>query len=314
MKKGILALFIALSSLAFGQVPTHIITLGGDSILYSNSQFRFTEFIDARTDTTKLGLLKENYNSSNHQIINFPKSATEYLPSFLNTVVHYAANCQNICVVIKELTVSEEPLGAIEMAKTGVKIHFYVIKEGQYKLIKKTNASFEKPSAEVSNILGQQMERTIRVAFHDFLVNPSSEGENRKWITKPELIKAEIPKNRVSIAPTGKLEYSGLHFTLNTKTISRKKAIEILRLANDNEINTLIDKNRKNFWASFGFSVIAGSFVSYPIIDFAVNQNEFKSTYIMFGTGSTIVALLLAKAYRDNMREAVDLYNERYNE
>ncbi len=314
MRISVFALLLAISCIANAQVQTHIITLGGDSILYSNSKFRFTEFIDARNDTTKLGLLKENYNSSQHQLINFPNQPTDYLPSFLNAVVNYASNTENICVVIKELSITEEPLGAIEVAKSRTSIDFYLVKNGNYKLVKKGSISNELPMAEVTGILGLQMETSIRNVFHDFLANPSSEGENSQWLTRSELLEISVPKNRVSMSSIGKLEYAGLKFNLNGKNISRKKAVAILQMANDDEINKLLENNKKNIWLSTGFSAIASGLVLYPIADYANNKAEFKGNYVMYGTASAIIALVTAKVYRDNMREAVKLFNERYNE
>jgi hypothetical protein len=296
------------------QVQTHLVTLTGDSVLYSNSKFRFVEFIDARKDTTKLGLLKENYNSKDHQLINFPSEITSYLPSFINTVVDYASSAEEVSVVIRSLNLNEEPLGAIEIAKSNIELNFYLIKEHKYKLIKKVNKSSEKPNADATKTLSSEIESLIRNAFHDFLTQPSTEGENNQWLTRKELLKEVIPANRIEVLPIGELDYNGFKFLLNDEKIGRNEALGILRNVDDADINELIDKNRKNFWTSLGFSVVASGLVAYPIYDYATVQDEFKGNYVMFGTGTAILSLLSAKAYRDNMREAVDLYNERYNE
>lgn len=296
------------------QVQTHLVTLTGDSVLYSNSKFKFVEFIDARKDTTKLGLLKENYNSKDHQLINFPSEITSYLPSFIDSVVDYSSSAEEVSVVIKSLNLNEEPLGAIEIAKSNIELNFYLIKEHKYKLIKKVNKSTEKPNADATKTLSSEIESLIRNAFHDFLTQPSAEGENNQWLTRKELLKEVIPANRIEVLPIGELDYNGFKFLLNDEKISRNEALEILRNVGDDDINELIDKNRKNFWTSFGLSVVASGLVAYPIIDYLNVHEEFKGDYVIFGTSTAILSLLSAKAYRDNMREAVDLYNERYNE
>ncbi|MFY0674882.1 MAG: hypothetical protein JXQ87_15895 [Bacteroidia bacterium] len=306
--------FIGTFVFSNAQVQTHLVTLTGDSVLYSNSKFRFVEFIDARKDTTKLGLLKENYNSKDHQLINFPTQASTYIASFINSVVDYSTTAEDVSVVIKSLEITEEPLGAIEIAKSNIDLHFYLKKHNRYKLIKVVSAKSEKPNADVTSALSSELELLVRTAFHEFLTQPGTEGENNAWLSKKDLIDNVIPLNRIDVLPIGELDYNGFKYLLNEKKISRKKALGILKNVDDNDINELINKNRKNFWASTGLSLLASGLVAYPIYDYVTVQDEFKGNYIMFGSGSAILALLASKAYRDNMREAVDLYNERYNE
>lgn len=314
MNKWFLICFLMFGILTVNaQNQINYLTLSGDSVLYSNANYKFTEFIDARTDTTKLGLLKETYDGASYQILQFPEEATKYLGEFINNVVDYNSRAKNVCVLVKQLSITEEPLGAIEIAKSNISLQFYLVENNEYKLIKSTEASFEEPGKEVSNTLSAQMERTVRLGFYDFLLEPSSEGENNKFISRKELLKREVPQKRLSTAPMGELDYVQNRFKLNGNSISKKEALKLMEQTNDAEIADLITKHKRNGAVSYVFGAAALAFIGYPIASYVGTEDEFKSTYIMFGSISIIGSLLSAKSNRYQMHKAVDLFNKRYN-
>lgn len=308
-------LFLLCAALpANAQLLTHVITLSGDSILYTHAPFRFVELIDARTDTTKLGLLKESQDPGSFQRIDFPAPLTHYLSDYLSNVVSYSDVSEPVAVVIKEMRIQETPLGAIELAKAELVIDFYLIKDGRYKLIRQLTKQHAYPDKEVSPQLGSVLETAFRLAFADFFAQPSTEGEASVWLDKPAFIKSVVPDMRLRHGPTYVLEYENNKFFQNGEKIKRKIGIATLQGTGDAEILNLLQKNRFNGYYSYVFGGVALSLVGYPVAVYLRDKEELNGAMVLSGSIAAAGSLLTAKANRHYMHRAVDMYNKRYNQ
>lgn len=296
------------------QLPTHTLSLAGDSLIYSNSPFRFVDVIDARKDTTKLGLLKESWDANSYQLLAFPEETTVYLLDFLSAVITYQNTTKDVLLVIKDLKASEEPLGAIEIAKTYVQLAYYEVKDNKYRLIRESEASIEQPAKEMTPRLASQLETTIRKNVKDFLSGPSTEGETMTWLTKTELLKGIIPKDRLTLSPTGKISYSNNKYWLAGERIERKAIIKLLHEAENSEIDQLLSKHKTK--KALGSILLVGStaLVLYPIGDFAQKGGDFNGRLIGIGAMSGIAGLLFTKGSRYHMKQAIKLFNKQFNE
>ena len=307
-----MVLFCVNSALA--QLPIHTLNLSGDSLIYSNSPFKFIEVIDARRDTTKLGLLKETWNGETYQLLSFPNETKTYLLDFLSSVITYQTNTTDVLLVIKDLRALEEPLGAIEIAKTYTELAYYEVKDGRYRLIKELKVSIEQPGKEMTPKLSSQLELTLRENIHEFLSGPTTEGETMVLLKREELMSQVVREDRLTLGPTGKLSYSNNQYWLAGVPIERSQMIAILEQADDDEINRKLLKHRNRKWQSAVLLTTGAALVTYPIWDFAKTGGDFNGRLIGFGGMSGIGGLLLAKLSRRNMKLAVELFNERFNE
>lgn len=302
------------SGALMAQLPTHTLSFTGDSLIYSNAPFKFVEVIDARNDTTKLGLLKEKWDADSYQLLNLPKELDVYLLEFLSTVVTHQATTTDVAMVVHDFKISEEPLGAIELAKSLVIIGFYAVNNGQYRLIREVNSSIERPGKEMTPLLSSQLELTFRKNVYDFLSGPTSEGETTRWLTRKELLAEVTPEQRLGLAPTGKITYANNKFWIGGERAKRKEVIDLLEQAGAPEIDRLIRRNRLKGWLSTGFLIVGTTLVVYPVWDIINSGGELNGRLIGVGAMSGMASLLLAKSGRHNMQQAISLFNKRFNE
>ena len=308
-----LGILMFLSCQLFAQNQTHIISFASDSVIYANAGFSFAKFIDARKDSTKLGILKETNKTESFQSIQFPIATSVYLKKYISSVCHSRPSSIKTAVVMHQLSINEEPLGAIEIAKSRLNFSFYQIKEGRYKFIRTVEVENNLPEKELSQKLGMELEKTVREAFAAFLSQPSSEGEGSPWMSLAQLKTKVLPPRGHPLGSIQKLEYLKSSFWLNNKKVSRKEGIAILRAVDDDEINTLLKKERRNIMAIGSFSALAAVLIGYPLIEYAGSENELNGLVIMGGSVSIIGSLLFLKYKKENLREATKIYNKRYN-
>jgi hypothetical protein len=299
---------------AQAQLLTHIITLSGDSILYTNAPFRFVELVDARTDTTKLGLLKEGKDPSTYQRLDLPAPLSDYLSDYLSNVTSYSDVAEPVAVVIREMHIQETPLGAIELAKADLQLDFYLIKDQRYRHIRQITKQHAFPDKEVSPHLGSVLETAIRMAFSEFLALPSTEGEVNQWLDKAAFGQAATPATRLQHGPNYALEFENNKFYQNGQKMKRKEALATLRATEDAEILDLLQKNRFNGYYSYVFGSLALGLAAYPVAVYLRDKDELTGALVLAGTVAAIGSLLTAKANRHYMHQAVEVYNKRYNQ
>lgn len=311
-----LLFLLTLCALGFtgkAQLPIHTVAFSGDSILYQNAPFQFVEIIDARYDTSKLGLLKEGYDASTYQIIKLPQTCHQYVLSYLNTVVNENMAPTSVALVMKNFSVIEEPLGAIEIVKAHVQFGFYLTRNGQYKKIREVNTLVESPAKEVTDMLGKELEMALRVCVSDFLNKPSTEGENEQWISKEALLKEVIPEKSLQVAPIGELDYAQRKFWLNGERISKKEAIKLLEDTGDDEIIAHVKRHKVHGAYS---KVLTGAglvIISYTLGSYIGTGEELNGLALIYAMGGIIPGLIASKSRRHQMHLAVQLFNDRYN-
>ncbi|MBI1183728.1 hypothetical protein GC194_05630 [bacterium] len=305
--------FLAIAFAIQAQIPVHVVTLSGDSILYNNANFRFYSFLDARSDTTKLGFLKESRDASSYQIINFPEGLSPYLSNFIGAVITHTDSPEDVLVVVKSLSLTEEPLGAIEIVKAAIELDFYLAQNGKYRLIKTVATHTELPDKEVTSLLGAQIERVIRTAFYNFLTQPSTEGENNAWLSKSQLRQLVAPPPHKTVAAMGQLDFFQNEYRLNGKEISRKEAIDLLLSTEDAEIEKFLKKRKRGLALGYTFAAGAALLVGVPVTECIVTKSELNGLPLATGGLFAIGSLLSVKTSRYGMHQAVDIYNKRYN-
>jgi len=312
-RESLFAVLWTLTSVAYGQIPTHTINFDCDSLFYENASFEFTEVIDARYDTTKLGFLKEGLNASTFQTIQLPKAAPGYVKDVLDNFITVIENPSSVAIVMHEFSVTEEPLGAIEIVKARVRLSFYHVQRGQYKFIREVSAHSEFPDREVTPYLSRELERALRKCITDFLTQPSSEGENQQWISRSALLKRVMPEKPLNVTPVGELTYTQGKFWLNGNRITKTKSIEMLEATGDAEILLHLKKYKRHGTYSLITGVAGAGTIVYTIATYIGTGDEFAGFRIMYAMGGCIISLIAAKSRRYQMRQAVELFNERYN-
>lgn len=305
--------FCAFGSFAKAQLPIYTVTFSGDSILYQNAPFQFVEIIDARYDTSKLGLLKEGFDASSYKLIKLPETCEQYVLSYLNTVINESMTPTPVALVMKNFSVTEEPLGAIEIVKAHVQFSFYLTKNGQYKKIREVNTLIESPAKEVTDMLGKELELALRVCVSDFLNKPNTEGENEQWVSKASLLQQVMPETSLKVAPVGELDYAQRKFWLNGERISKKEAIKLLEDTGDEEIMTHVNRHKTHGVYS---KVLTGAglvIITYTLGSYIGTGEELNGLPLVFAMAGIIPGLIASKSRRHQMHLAVQLFNERYN-
>lgn len=308
-----IAWLCALAPVCHAQLPTFTIVLGGDSILYQNAPFRFVEVIDARYDTTKLGFLKEGFDASSYQLICFPQTCSDYVLSYIDAVVNESIAPASVAIVMHNFSVTEEPLGAIEIAKARVHFTYYLVKNGQYKKIREINTSVESPAKDVTDILGEEMEKALRTCVKGFLKKPNTEGENTDWVSKEALLKLVMPKAPLTVAPVGELDYAQGRFWLNGKRIDKREALAVLENTEDQEILSHIKKYKSHGIYSKILMGAGVAIVGYTLSTYIGSGDELNGMRLVAAMGSFIPGLLASKSRRHQMHLAVDVFNQKYN-
>lgn len=303
----------ALAPLCHAQLPSHKVSLSKDSIWFNNSPYRFTEIIDARFDTTKLGFLKEGFDASTYQILQLPEPCERYVFEYIRSAVKANSSAQDVAIVMHHFNLTEEPLGAIEITKAQVHFSFYLVENKKYRKIREVNTRMESPAKEVTEILSEQLKTTLHGCLTDFMKKPTSEGEDQSWVNRADLLKKVMPTASLKVAPVGELDYAQRKFWLNGERIDKKEALRLLENTEDEEILSHISKFKSHGVYSTALISAGALVVGYTVGTYIGSGDELNGIRLIAAMGGFVPGLLTAKSRRHHMHQAVELFNSKYN-